>query len=134
MNDQRHVPAWFFEEYLALIANANESLDPEERVRLLIFHHAELNYQLSGGGRCSLCNAAVRHMILVTIEKNGRQSRHNCLCTRCLEGERAVSDRVVLSLGRAAVEYKPRPEAITKRWDEGHIETYLKSKAARQHS
>jgi hypothetical protein len=134
MVDQRQVPSWFFEEYLALIANADESLDAGERVRLLISHHAELNYQLYGGGRCSLCNAAVRHIISVTIEKNGRETRHRCLCTRCLEGERAVSDRVVLRLGRAAVEYKLRLEAITKRWNEGQIQSEIKTKAARQHS
>jgi hypothetical protein len=134
MIDQRQVPLWFLQEYLALIANADESLDAEERVRLLIFHHAELNYKLFGGGRCSLCNSAVRHIILVATERNGRQTRHHCLCTRCLEGERAVSERVVLRLGRAAVEYKPRPEAITKRWNEGQIHTALRSKAARQHS
>jgi hypothetical protein len=132
MTDQRQVPSWFFEEYLALIANADEELDAEERVRQLISYHAELNYKLFGGGRCSLCNSAVRHIIWASIEKNGRATRHQCLCTRCLEGERAVADRVILSLGRAAVEYKPRPEGITKRWNERQIETGLRSKAARQ--
>src|SRR3982751_5596219 len=117
MVDQRLVPLWFFQEYLALVANFDESVDAEEHVRLLIFHHAELNYKLFGGGRCSLCNSAVRHIIGIIIGKNGRETRHQCLCTRCLEGERAVSERVVLRLGRAAVEYKPRPEGlITKRW------------------
>ena len=135
MIDQRQVPSWFLEGYLALIANVEESLDPEERIRLLIFHHAELNYKLLGGGRCALCNSAVRHIISITIEKNGRETRHRCLCTRCLEGERALSQRVILRLGRAAVEYKPRPEGpLTKRWDEGQIESEIKSKAARQHS
>ena len=133
MMDQRQVPSWFLQEYLALIANVDESLDPEERIRLLIFHHAELNYNLFGGNRCSLCNSAVRHIISVTIEKNGRETRHACLCTRCLEGERALSQRVILQLGRAAVEYKPRPEgSLTKRWDDEYVE--IKSKAARQHS
>jgi hypothetical protein len=130
MVDQRQVPSWFFEEYLALIANADESLDADERLRLLISHHAELNYQLFGGSRCSLCNAAVRHLIVVITEKKRRETRYDCLCTRCLEGERAVSERVILKLGRAAVEYKPRPGAITKRWTEGKID--LRSKAARQ--
>jgi len=132
---QRQVPAWFLQEYLALIANVDGSLNPEERIRLLIFQHAELNYQLFGGRRCSLCNSAVRHIVAVTIEKNGYETLHPCLCTRCLEGERALSERVVLRLGRAAVEYKPRPEgSFTKRWDDGQIETENKSKAARQHS
>ncbi|HEX7959895.1 MAG TPA: hypothetical protein VF493_08250 [Terriglobales bacterium] len=133
MIDQRQVPAWFLQEYLALIANVDESLDPDERIRLLVFHHAELNYKLFGGARCSLCNSAVRHIVAVTIEKNGREARHQCLCTRCLEGERALSERVVLRFGRAAVEYKARPEAsLAKRWDDGQMETEIKSKARQQ--
>ena len=135
MIDQRQVPFWFLQDYLALVANVDESFDAEERIRLLIFHHAELNYKLFGGGRCSLCNSAVRHIISVAVEKNGRETRHQCLCTRCLVGERALSQRVILRLGRAAVEYKPRPEAsIIKRWDESQVEIEIKSKAARQHS
>ncbi len=134
MTDQRQVPSWFLQEYLALIADADENLDAEERVRRLIFYHAELNYKLVGGSRCSLCNSAVRHIISVITEKNGRESRYDCLCTRCLEGERAVAQRVILTLGRAAVEYKPRPEVITKRWNERQMESDFRSKAARQQS
>ena len=132
---QRQVPAWFLQEYLALIANVDESLDPEERIRLLVFQHAELNYKLFGGARCSLCNSAVRHIIAVTIEKNGSETHHACLCTRCLEGERALSEKVILRLGRAAVEYKARLEGPPmKRWDDGQIEAEPRSKSARQRS
>jgi hypothetical protein len=135
MIDQRQVPAWFLQEYLALIANIDGSLDPEERIRLLLFHNAELNYKLFGGGRCSLCNSAVRHIVAVSVGKGGRETHHHCLCTRCLEGERALSEKVTLRLGRSTVEYKPRTDAsLTKRWDESRIEADIKGKAARQQS
>ena len=131
MNGPQPVPVWFVQEYLALISNA-EKLDREERLRLLIFHHAELNYKLLGGGKCSLCHSSVRHVVAITVEQKGREIHYDCLCTRCIEGERGSSERVILKLGRGVVEYKPKAQdSVAKPWDAG--ETQIKSKAARRH-
>jgi len=116
MDGQRPVPIWFLEQYLALVSN-NDGLETKERLVQAIVHRAELNYRLHGGGRCALCNSSVRHVVGVTIEKNGRSIPYSCLCTRCMEGERATSEKTVLRLGRASLELTPRqPELTAKRW------------------
>lgn len=116
MDGQRPVPIWFLEQYLALVSNDDE-LEMKERVDHAIVHRAELNYRLHGGGRCALCHSSVRHVVDVTIERNGSSTHYSCLCTRCMEGERATSERTLLRLGRASLELTPRqPELTAKRW------------------
>jgi hypothetical protein len=116
MDGQRPVPIWFLEQYLALVSNS-DGLGMKERLDQSIVHRAELNYRLHGGGRCALCHSSVRHVVGVTIEKNGRLIPYSCLCTRCMEGERATSERTILRLGRASLELTPRqPELTVKRW------------------
>src|SRR5262249_46115561 len=116
MDGQRPVPIWFLEQYLALVSNS-DGLEMKERMDQAIVQRAELNYRLHGGGRCALCHSSVRHVVGVTIERNGCSIPYSCLCTRCLEGERAISERTVLRLGRACLELTPRQhERTAKRW------------------
>ncbi len=75
----------------------------------LLRSYAELQFKLNGGGHCGMCNAHVRHVIPAHVESpSGATSDYSCLCTRCFEGERAVCERLILQLGEARVEYRPR--------------------------
>lgn len=75
----------------------------------LLRSYAELQYKLNGGGRCSMCRAHVRHVIPAHVEKpDGSTADYACLCTRCFEGERATCERLILQMGEAKVEYRPR--------------------------
>ena len=99
------VPHNVLQEYLQALADVvNEG--PSDRQQKILLSYAELQYQLYGGGRCSMCHAAVRHVLPVTAEHtDGTIAEFGCLCTRCLEGERVVSNRVTLTIGRARLEY-----------------------------
>lgn len=99
------VPHNILQEYLqALADDVNEG--PTARQQRILLSYAELQYQLHGGGRCSMCHASVRHVLPVTAEHtDGTIAEFGCLCTRCLEGERVVSTRVTLTIGRARLEY-----------------------------
>jgi hypothetical protein len=113
----RRVPTEFLQQYLALVAG-EKKLDPDEQLRESLSHHAELNYKLNGGLKCPLCNAHVRHVISVEVQRGDEIRMFECLCTRCMEGERANADRVTLKLGRAIVELKKRAEPATpRRWE-----------------
>ena len=75
----------------------------------LLRSYAELQYKLNGGGRCQMCRTHVRHVIPALVTKpGGAMVEYSCLCTRCFEGERATCETLVLQLGEARVEYRPR--------------------------
>lgn len=117
MAGQRRIPTEFLQQYLALISD-DEQLDPEARLRESLSHHAELNFKLNGGKHCPVCNAHVRHVIEVVVEKGAETKTYECLCTRCLEAERASADRVTLKLGRGKVELHKREPGEIRRWDD----------------
>lgn len=92
------------QEYLEALAEG-ETL-PTRRQRNLLVSYAELLYKVRGGSRCAMCNTPVRHVVPVTVERgDGSTATYPCLCTRCLEAEKAVSLRVVLRIGEATVEH-----------------------------
>jgi hypothetical protein len=97
--------AW--EEYLRAIADHSGGT-ATNRERELLLSYAELQFRLHGGGHCSLCGVHVRHVLPVTIERNGDTIQHCCLCTRCLEAERATATKLTLRVGNAAIEYAGR--------------------------
>ncbi|MBZ5566986.1 MAG: hypothetical protein LAN64_03955 [Acidobacteriia bacterium] len=104
---QHHRPAPYniLQEYLQALADGMD-LGPTARQQKALTSYAELQYQLHGGGRCSMCRASVRHVLPVKAEHNdGTIAEYRCLCTRCLEGERVVSDRLSLTVGNACLEY-----------------------------
>jgi hypothetical protein len=104
MPDLSAIYARALQEYLEALASGEDV--PTRRKRKLLLSYAELRYKLHGGSRCAMCTTPVRHVVPVLVERaNGMEIRHSCLCTRCLEAERAVSKRVVLRIGEAAVEY-----------------------------
>ena len=104
MPDLFRIYARALQEYLEALAQSEDL--PTRRKRNLLLSYAELQYKLRGGSRCAVCNTPVRHVVPVLVERgNGMEVRYSCLCTRCLEAEKAVSRKVVLRIGQAVVEY-----------------------------
>ncbi len=102
---KRPMPHNVLQEYLQALAEGMDD-GPTTRQAKALLSYAELQYQLKGGGRCSMCRASVRHVLPVKAEHtDGTIAEYRCLCTRCLEGERHVSDRVTLTVGNARLEY-----------------------------
>ena len=105
----RYVPARFIEEYLEVLTGAQEFQTSNLRNWSLLSCYAELQFKLNGGSKCPLCRSAVRHVVPVIAEReDGSTQEFPCLCTRCFEGERAVSKRLIQQVGEARVEYPPR--------------------------
>ena len=98
------IPHRVLQEFLEAVAEpADRGITREERI-LLSF--AEVQFQIRGGGKCSVCRAAVRLVIPVHSERtDGTTADFACLCTRCLTGERAVASSVTLSAGKIAIQY-----------------------------
>ncbi|MGZ4788088.1 MAG: hypothetical protein ACXVZX_06185 [Terriglobales bacterium] len=104
MADLSQLYARALQEYLEALADGDEL--PSRRHRNLLLSYAELQYKLRGGSRCAVCNTPVRHVVPVVAERgDGTKVAYPCLCTRCLEAEKAVSLRVVLRIGQAVVEH-----------------------------
>jgi len=102
---KKPLPYNILQEYLETLAEPGDEPDR----RKVLFSYAELQYKLHGGGRCSMCHSAVRYVLPVRAEHNdGTIAEYVCLCTRCLEGEKAVSSRIVLTVGNTVVDYSPR--------------------------
>jgi hypothetical protein len=107
MEGQHRLPAPrnILQEYLQALAEGMDD-GPSARQRKALDSFAELQYQLHGGGRCSICRASVRHVLPVKAEhSDGTIAEYRCLCTRCLEGERGGCERVTLTVGNARLEY-----------------------------
>jgi hypothetical protein len=101
----RNVPENVVQDYLESLAETD--IQPSKRLKKVLVSYAELRYRLNGGGKCKVCGASVRHIIPVRSEHTyGSNSEFACLCTRCLEGERAISDRVTLTVGKAQLVYE----------------------------
>ncbi|HUQ50123.1 MAG TPA: hypothetical protein VM056_05355 [Terriglobales bacterium] len=110
-NFRRTVPERFLQEYLEAVAGAHAFQVSNLKNWDLLRSYAELQYKLNGGGHCGICNAHVRHVIPARVEMADHSVKeYSCLCTRCFEGERATSRKIVLHMGEAAVEYVPREE------------------------
>lgn len=106
---RKKVPARFLQEYLEVLAGAQAYQVSNLRNWDLLRSYAELQYKLNGGGRCAMCRAHVRHVIPAQVERaDGTTQDYACLCTRCFEGERALARRVIMQMGEARVEYRPR--------------------------
>jgi len=104
-SSKKSLPYNVLQEYLETLAEPGGQPDR----RKVLFSYAELQYKLHGGGRCSMCRSAVRYVLPVRAEHNdGTIAEYVCLCTRCLEGEKAVSARITLTIGNNVVDYSPR--------------------------
>jgi hypothetical protein len=100
------LPPRLLQAYLQELSHAAAETDIITRKRELLRSYAELQYRISGGGRCSVCNAHVRHALPVSVQSHdGTLTRFECLCTRCLEGERVRSRRVSIYAGEVVQHY-----------------------------
>ena len=75
-------------------------LSARAREKMLLDAYAELRYHAFGGGRCALCNASVRHVLPVAVNRGKENKTYAGLCQRCLEGECGTADKVELVLGK----------------------------------
>ncbi|MGH9524433.1 MAG: hypothetical protein ACRD3E_18065 [Terriglobales bacterium] len=111
----RNVPENVVQDYLESLVVTN--VQPSKRLRKVLTSYAELRYRLDGGGKCKVCGASVRHVIPVKAEHvDGSISEFACLCTRCMEAERAISDRVTLTVGKAVLVYERKEQTKTQKF------------------
>ena len=105
----KSTPRNVLQEYLQALAEGID-LSTIARQQKALASYAELQFRLHGGGRCSMCRASVRHVLPVKAEhSDGTIAEYRCLCTRCLDGERVISDRIALTVGNARLEYTTNP-------------------------
>jgi len=98
-----------FQEYLEAVIAAQQFQQSNVRTWTLLQCYAEFQFRLNGGGHCAVCRATVRHVIPVTVcRATGEVDEYACLCTRCYEGERARSVKIIQKIGEARVEEEPR--------------------------
>lgn len=96
----KSLPPRLLQAYLQELSHAAAETDIVTRKRELLRSYAELQYRISGGGRCSICNAHVRHALPVSMQSNdGALTHFECLCTRCFEGERVRAQRISIHAG-----------------------------------
>ena len=108
------IPSKYLQDYLETLVAARAFQGSNLRNWSLIQCYAELQFKLSGGTKCPVCRAHVRHIIPVRAEKqDGTAKEFKCLCTRCFEAERATSKVVIMKMGDAAVTYYPREYGAT---------------------
>lgn len=93
-----------FQEFLETIAGVDDlSFETKRRV---LMSFAELKFRLRGGARCPLCKTPVRHVMpIYAVHLDGSERSYPCLCTRCFEGEKGLSSRIVVRLGATSLIY-----------------------------
>ena len=68
----------------------------------MLSSYAEVRFRINGGGRCAICRAHVRHVLPVVVGRaDDSEVAYDCLCHRCLQGEKAVADAMEIRVGRA---------------------------------
>jgi hypothetical protein len=93
-----------FQELLETLAGVDDL--SAEKKRQLLTAYAEVKYRLRGGGRCPICHTHVRHVMpIYAVHLDGRERSYPCLCTRCFEGEKGLSSRIVMRLGATSLIY-----------------------------
>ena len=97
----RNVTDRALQEYLESLVE-EPSKDSSERARELITSYAELQFRRTGGGRCQTCRATVRHVLPINVVRaDGSHVTFDCLCHRCLQGERATAKSMEIAVGMA---------------------------------
>jgi hypothetical protein len=93
-----------FQEFLEALAGVDHL--SAEKQRQLLNSYAELKYRLRGGSKCPLCHTHVRHVMpIYAVHLDGTERSYPCLCTRCFEGEKGLSSKVVVRLGAMSLIY-----------------------------
>ena len=91
-------------DYLEALSRCQKDQNDEKAKYDLMRAFAELQFCIHGGAKCGVCRSHVRHVISVLSERtDGTRHEYDCLCTRCFESERAVSNKVAVSLGDATI-------------------------------
>jgi hypothetical protein len=103
----KDVPRNVLQDYFESLADTG--VQSNKRLERILASYAEVQYRINGGGHCSVCRAAVRHVLPVRVEHaDGSIADFECLCTRCLQAERVLSERVTLTVGKAVLVYTPK--------------------------
>lgn len=108
MSAQFKINSHDLEEYLSVLARYSEvPSDDDEKLRELVRSYAELKFRIVGGARCGMCRSHVRHVVpVIAIKSDGQEKHYPCLCTRCFEGEKGLSERMYLEMGESKIEIK----------------------------
>lgn len=94
-----------FQEFLATIAGAQDL--SAENQRYVLNSYAEVKYRMRGGARCPLCRVHVRYVMpIYAVHFDGRERSYPCLCTRCFEGEKGLSSKMVVRMGATSLIYE----------------------------
>lgn len=105
MNGPEKISPELFQEFLETLAGIDDL--PEEKQRKLFLAYAEVKYRLRGGSRCPLCQTHVRYVMpIYAVHLDGSERSYPCLCTRCFEGEKGLSSKVVVRLGATSLVYE----------------------------
>lgn len=108
--NSRSVSHRTMQEYLSALAEESNE-NSSTRHKKLLYSFAELQFKLTGGGKCSMCRAHVRHVVPVISEReDGTTQTFDCLCTRCLEAEKVGARVVTLNIGDAVIRYTSGPK------------------------
>jgi hypothetical protein len=103
----KDIPRNVLQDYFESLAETGGQ--PNKRLEKILGSYAEVQYRINGGGHCSVCRASVRHVLPVRVEHaDGSIADFECLCTRCLQAERVLSERVTLTVGKAVLVYTPK--------------------------
>ncbi len=104
MANSANISPALFQEFLEQMAGADE-LAPEKK-RQLLTSFAEVKFRLRGGSRCPMCKTPVRHVMpIYTVHLDGTERSYPCLCTRCFEGEKGLSSKIVVRMGATSLVY-----------------------------
>ena len=103
------LPHHVLQEYLESLAEMEGP--PQKRLHKALESYAEVQFRVRGGGHCSICHAAVRHVLPIRAEHiDGTAGEYACLCTRCLQAERVLSNKVTVTVGKSVLEYGRKGE------------------------
>ena len=91
-------------DYLEALSRCQANQNDERAKFDLMRAFAELQFCIHGGAKCGVCQAHVRHVLSVSAQRSdGTLHEYDCLCTRCFESERTVSNKIAVSLGDATI-------------------------------
>jgi hypothetical protein len=94
------------QEYWSLLYDAAHSQDTLARDVSLLRAWGVFRYAVCGLTTCEVCQTPVRLAIPITSERSEDEARsYNCLCTNCMFEELRRTQRIILQVGSARVEY-----------------------------
>ena len=71
-----------------------------------LYSASKSKFTLVAALTCSICRTHVRHVMpIYAVHLDGSERSFPCLCTRCFEGEKGLSSRIVMRLGATSLIY-----------------------------